>query len=119
MIFFVEGIISMGVGAICWFFMSDRPSACKWLTPEERELAEFRLVAEQPGQHEAIDALHSKAVWAGIFNTNTIGEPSGRDSFGAFGVLTFAILSHRVRFPPEQHYGSGRRLLPGACELSP
>lgn len=72
MIFFVEGIISMGVGAICWFFMSDRPSACKWLTPEERELAEFRLVAEQPGQHEAIDALHSKGVWAGIFNTNTI-----------------------------------------------
>lgn len=78
MIFFIEGIISMGVGAFCWFFMSDRPSACKWLTPEERELAEFRLVAEQPGQHEAIDALHSKAVWAGIFNTNTIGELSGR-----------------------------------------
>ena len=78
MIFFIEGIISMGVGAFCWFFMSDRPSACKWLTPEERELAEFRLVAEQPGQSEAIDALHSKAVRAGIFNTNTIGEPSRR-----------------------------------------
>lgn len=81
MIFFIEGIISMGVGAICWFFMSDRPSACKWLTPEERELAEFRLVAEQPGQSEAIDALHSKAVWAGICNTNTIGERSGGVSF--------------------------------------
>ncbi|GAA5988040.1 hypothetical protein JCM10908_002038 [Rhodotorula pacifica] len=72
MIFFVEGIISMGVGIICWFFLSDSPAACKWLTPEERELAEFRLVVEQPGQHKAIDTLHSKAVWSGMFNANTI-----------------------------------------------
>ncbi|KWU44437.1 putative pantothenate transporter [Rhodotorula sp. JG-1b] len=71
-IFWVEGIISMGIGLISWFLVQDRPSACKWLTPEERELAEFRLVAENVGQSEAVDKMHSKAVWSGIFNVTTI-----------------------------------------------
>lgn len=73
-IFWVEGIISMGIGIISWFLVQDRPSACKWLTPEERELAEFRLVAENVGQYEAVDKMHSKAVWSGIFNVTTIGK---------------------------------------------
>lgn len=73
-IFWVEGIISMGIGLISWFLVQDRPSACKWLTPEERELAEFRLVAENVGQSEAVDKMHSKAVWSGIFNVTTLGE---------------------------------------------
>lgn len=82
-IFWVEGIISMGIGLISWFLVQDRPSACKWLTPEERELAEFRLVAENVGQSEAVDKMHSKAVWSGIFNVTTIGERTRR-----IGVLT-------------------------------
>lgn len=64
----------MVVAIVSWFLISDRPSVCKWLTPEERELAEFRLVAENVGQHEAVDRMHSKAVWSGIFNVNTMGE---------------------------------------------
>ncbi|POY71126.1 hypothetical protein BMF94_5883 [Rhodotorula taiwanensis] len=72
LIFLIEGIISMVVAIVSWFLISDRPSVCKWLTPEERELAEFRLVAENVGQHEAVDRMHSKAVWSGIFNVNTM-----------------------------------------------
>ncbi|GAA5881090.1 hypothetical protein JCM3774_003008 [Rhodotorula dairenensis] len=71
-IFWVEGIISMGIGLISWFTVWDRPSACKWLSPEERELAEFRLVAENVGQHQVVDRMHSKAVYSGIFNVTTI-----------------------------------------------
>lgn len=75
-IFWVEGIISMGIGIISWFLVWDRPSACKWLSAEERELAEFRLVAENVGQHQVVDRMHSKAVYSGIFNVNTIGTLS-------------------------------------------
>lgn len=74
LIFFIEGLASMVIAAAAWFLISDRPSACKWLTPEERELAEFRVMAENVGQHEAIDKMHSKAVKAGIWNANTLGE---------------------------------------------
>ncbi|GAA5992284.1 hypothetical protein JCM10908_000406 [Rhodotorula pacifica] len=72
MIFLIEGIISMVIGMVSWFLISDRPSACKWLSPEERELAEFRLIAEHVGQHEVVDKMHSKAVRSGIFNTTTL-----------------------------------------------
>ncbi|POY71127.1 hypothetical protein BMF94_5884, partial [Rhodotorula taiwanensis] len=72
LIFFIEGLASMVIAAAAWFLISDRPSACKWLTPEERELAEFRVMAENVGQHEAIDKMHSKAVKAGIWNANTL-----------------------------------------------
>ncbi|BGP16984.1 hypothetical protein JCM10213v2_004993 [Rhodosporidiobolus nylandii] len=36
-IFFVERIISMGIAVICWFLMPNTPSACKWLSEDEKE----------------------------------------------------------------------------------
>jgi MFS family permease len=36
LIFLIEGIITAGVGIICYFIMTDRPATAKWLTEEEK-----------------------------------------------------------------------------------
>ncbi|GJN91193.1 hypothetical protein Rhopal_004211-T1 [Rhodotorula paludigena] len=71
-IFLVEGIITCGIAIISWFILPDRPEVCKWLTPEERALAEARIKAENVGSTHVVDALHNKAVYSGIFNVTTL-----------------------------------------------
>ncbi|TNY19435.1 putative MFS transporter [Rhodotorula diobovata] len=71
-IFIVEGLITMAIGLIAWFLMPDRPEACKWLTDEERALAEVRIKSENVGQSQAIDTLRKKAVLQGIFAPSTL-----------------------------------------------
>ncbi|GAA6005711.1 uncharacterized protein JCM10292_006747 [Rhodotorula paludigena] len=71
-IFLVEGIITCGIAIISWFILPDRPEVCKWLTPEERALAEARIKAENVGSTHVVDALHNKAVYGGIFNVTTL-----------------------------------------------
>ncbi|TNY19180.1 putative MFS transporter [Rhodotorula diobovata] len=71
-IFLVEGIITMGIALISYFILPDRPETCKWLTPEERLLAEARIKSENVGQTEVVDALHSKTLWSGVFNPTTL-----------------------------------------------
>ncbi|BGP16971.1 hypothetical protein JCM10213v2_004980 [Rhodosporidiobolus nylandii] len=71
-IFFVEGIISMGIAVICWFLMPNTPSACKWLSEDEKALAEVRIRSENAGQTQVVDSMHKKALWQGIFNPTTL-----------------------------------------------
>lgn len=40
----VQGIITVGLGIIAYFFLTDSPSVASWLTPEEKHLAEERYV---------------------------------------------------------------------------
>ncbi|GAA6002876.1 hypothetical protein JCM10207_001878 [Rhodosporidiobolus poonsookiae] len=71
-IFFVEGIITMGIGAISWFVLPDRPEKCRWLTEEEKILAEARIKSENVGQTDVVDSMHKQAIWDGVFNTTTL-----------------------------------------------
>ncbi|KPV77718.1 uncharacterized protein RHOBADRAFT_31279 [Rhodotorula graminis WP1] len=71
-IFIVEGIITMGIGLISWFVLPDRPETCKWLSADERALADARIKAENPGQTSTIDKLHRKSVMQGIFSPSTL-----------------------------------------------
>ncbi|BGP40847.1 hypothetical protein JCM10449v2_004812 [Rhodotorula kratochvilovae] len=71
-IFLVEGIITMGIAIISWFILPDRPEVCKWLTPEERLLAEARIKSENVGQTNVIDSMQRKTVYQGIFNPTTL-----------------------------------------------
>lgn len=73
MIFFVEGLVTMGIGIIAWFLIPDRPETAKWLTPEERALAEARLKADHVGQTRVVDQIGNKAVIDGVLNPSTLG----------------------------------------------
>ncbi|GAA5836738.1 hypothetical protein JCM11251_002713 [Rhodosporidiobolus azoricus] len=72
LIFFCEGIISMGIAVIAWFLMPNTPSQCRWLSDKERALAEARIKSENVGQHEVIDSLQKKAILHGVFNPTTL-----------------------------------------------
>ncbi|GAA6032527.1 hypothetical protein JCM8097_004800 [Rhodosporidiobolus ruineniae] len=72
LIFFVEGIISMGLGVLSWFFLPNTPGACKWLTEEERTLAEARIKSENVGQTDVVDHMQTKAILHGVFNPTTL-----------------------------------------------
>jgi MFS family permease len=43
--FLVEGLVTVLVGVLVWFFLPGRPSDAKWLTPEQAELLSERAVA--------------------------------------------------------------------------
>ncbi|BGP71095.1 hypothetical protein NBRC10513v2_004460 [Rhodotorula toruloides] len=74
MIFLIEGIISMGIAIFSWFVLADRPEVCSWLTPEEKALAEARIKIDNVGSTVVVDAIHWKAVWAGILNPVTLAS---------------------------------------------
>ncbi|KPV77692.1 uncharacterized protein RHOBADRAFT_41688 [Rhodotorula graminis WP1] len=67
-----SGVITMGIAIISWFILPDRPEVCKWLTPEERLLAEARIKSENVGQTEVVDSLQTKTLYAGVFNATTL-----------------------------------------------
>lgn len=67
LIFVIEGIITVGVGALSFFFLTDRPAVARWLTDEEKELAEQRIVSENLTS-TVLDKITSKGVMAGIFS---------------------------------------------------
>ena len=37
-IFIIEGCMTFGVTFVAYFFLSDWPSTCKWLSQEERDI---------------------------------------------------------------------------------
>lgn len=53
-LFLLEGLPTVAVGVVAFFFLNDRVADAKWLTADERALIEHDLAAEQKGH-----ALHS------------------------------------------------------------
>jgi hypothetical protein len=69
--FLVEGIITMGVGIAIYFLITDRIGTASWLTPEEKALAEARIVSENPAS-AVLDKVRASMVLKGIFSQTTI-----------------------------------------------
>lgn len=68
MIFVVEGIITIGLGLIAFFTMTDRPETARWLTQEEKDIAIARVKSERVGQSEVVDKLGGRKAWLGFWN---------------------------------------------------
>ncbi|KAL6235276.1 hypothetical protein BDW75DRAFT_230457 [Aspergillus navahoensis] len=70
MIFAIEGVITIGVGLVSFFTLTDRPETARWLSHEEKELAITRVRSEyeHAGAREVLDKLDKKKVTRGIFN---------------------------------------------------
>ncbi|KAL7008116.1 hypothetical protein EMMF5_002298 [Cystobasidiomycetes sp. EMM_F5] len=74
MLFFVEGIVTIGVGIVTIASLSDSPEKAWFLTAEERIVAVQRIKAQDPAQagsgSDAANKTRKQAVYQGIFNIN-------------------------------------------------
>ncbi|MDE1182884.1 MFS transporter [Paraburkholderia sp.] len=64
-LFLLEGIPSVIVGVLVFFVLDDRIATAKWLTPEERQLLERNIAAEDATKHDMPirQVLSSGRVW--------------------------------------------------------
>lgn len=60
------------VGVIGYFLVTDRIATARWLSDEERELAEARVASENPRSTAVLDQVRGKMIMQGIFNTTTL-----------------------------------------------
>ncbi len=73
MIFAIEGIITIGLALVAFLTLTDRPATARWLTDEEREMAEARVKSERVSTKEVLDRIDSKKIMRGIFNPVVLG----------------------------------------------
>jgi sugar phosphate permease len=66
-VFLIEGIPSVIAGVVTLFYLSDRPSESKWLTPAQIKAVEADIERDKaslgPREHNVLASLKSKAVW--------------------------------------------------------
>lgn len=72
MIFAIEGIITIGIGAIGFLTLTDRPATATWLTPEEKDLAIMRVKSERVGATSVLDAIDTTKILRGVFSPVTL-----------------------------------------------
>ncbi|KAM6509556.1 hypothetical protein FALCPG4_017208 [Fusarium falciforme] len=72
MIFGIEGMITMVLGLISLFILTDSPATARWLTAEEKKLAEDRLRSERVSQSQVLDRIDKKKLLRGIVNPVTM-----------------------------------------------
>lgn len=66
-LFIIEGIPSVIVGVVAFFYLTDRPKQAKWLTAEEQDLIEADLARDlsKSGhvEHSFLAALRNPKIW--------------------------------------------------------
>lgn len=71
-IFLIEGILTCVVGIGAYVFMTDRIETAKWLTPEEKDLANARIKSEQAGVTVVLDKVNKRSIFQGILAPSTL-----------------------------------------------
>ncbi|EWY97282.1 hypothetical protein FOYG_02144 [Fusarium oxysporum NRRL 32931] len=111
MIFAIEGTVTCAVGVISFFTLTDRVETATWLSPEQKELANARIMAERVGITEIIDKFGTKRMLRGILNPVVL--PTAVISFFNFitvhGLSFFLPTIVRTIFP--QHSVQNQQLL--------
>lgn len=72
MIFAIEGIISIGLAALSFLTLTDRPASARWLTQAEKDMAIARVKSERVAQTEVLDGIDKKKIVRGIKNPITL-----------------------------------------------
>ncbi|PUA17342.1 MFS transporter [Glaciimonas sp. PCH181] len=64
-LFILEGIPTVIMGVMAWFYLDDRVADAKWLTPAERAMLEKNLEADKHGKklHSMRDGFINPKVW--------------------------------------------------------
>ncbi|GJN90094.1 hypothetical protein Rhopal_003093-T1 [Rhodotorula paludigena] len=71
-IFFGEGLITMGLGVAAYFLLPDSPAKARFLTPEQRVLAVTRIKSENVGASSLIDGVDRQIIRSAMFNPTTL-----------------------------------------------
>ncbi|GAA5834469.1 hypothetical protein JCM3766R1_005221 [Sporobolomyces carnicolor] len=71
-IFFIEGLITMGIAVGAYFVLCDDPQKAKWLNEEEKALCAARVKIDNVGMPKVIDSLSTKAMIQGMTNPTTL-----------------------------------------------
>ena len=74
MIFAIEGVVTIALGMISFFTLTDRPETAKWLTAEEKHLAIARIKSERIGTTEVLDKMDKAKLRRGILNPMSFGS---------------------------------------------
>ncbi|CAG9948153.1 unnamed protein product [Clonostachys rosea f. rosea IK726] len=72
MIFVIEGLATIILGLIGFATLTDRPETARWLTAEQKQLAEERVRSERVGQTKVLDKIDKKKLLLGIRNPITM-----------------------------------------------
>ncbi|KAF5555756.1 major facilitator superfamily transporter [Fusarium mexicanum] len=72
MIFAIEGMITVFLGLVSFFTITDRPETARWLTAEEKRLCERRLQSERLHQTEVLDKIDKAKLYRGALNPATL-----------------------------------------------
>lgn len=72
MIFAIEGVVTIALGVIGFFTLTDRPETASWLSAEEKLLCEERIRSERPGQTKVLDKMDWRKLKLGMLNPITI-----------------------------------------------
>ncbi|KAH7267879.1 major facilitator superfamily protein [Fusarium redolens] len=111
MIFAIEGTVTCAVGLISFFTLTDRVETATWLSLEQKELANARIMSERVGTTEIIDKFSTKRMLRGILNPVVL--PTAMISFFNFitvhGLSFFLPTIVRTIFP--QHSVQNQQLL--------
>lgn len=64
-LFVIEGLPSVVLGIVCWFYLDDSVAKARWLSAEQRAFIQSRLEREQAqaGAHRFADAVKSPQIW--------------------------------------------------------
>jgi MFS family permease len=103
LIFFIEGLATIGVGVIAFFTLTDRPATAKWLSEEEKALAVHRIQSEIVGHSEVLDKIDKPKIMRGIFNPVTLATSMIflLDNITVQGLSIFAPTIIRTIYPLE------------------
>ncbi|GAA5973388.1 hypothetical protein JCM3765_000906, partial [Sporobolomyces pararoseus] len=71
-IFFIEGLITMGIAVGAFFVLCDDPQKARWLNEEEKALCAARVKIDNVGMPKVIDSLSTKAMIEGMANPTTL-----------------------------------------------
>jgi MFS family permease len=68
-LFILEGVPTVLLGIVAWWYLTDRPMQAAWLTPEERNWLHTTMESEQEeaaasGHHSFTASLRDARVWA-------------------------------------------------------
>ncbi|KAF3027782.1 hypothetical protein E8E15_009158 [Penicillium rubens] len=72
MIFAIEGIVTICIGIVSFFTLTDRPETALWLSQEEKDLAVARIKSERVATTELLDKFDTAKMMRGIFSPTTI-----------------------------------------------
>ncbi|KAH8152035.1 uncharacterized protein LAJ45_04029 [Morchella importuna] len=78
-LFIIEGVITIGIAIASIFLLPDYPATTKWLTPDERNYAQWRLISDT-GEADHADGL---PIWQAI-----------KLSFTDYRLYLFILLQH-------------------------